>query len=113
MNTPIVPADLDDDAAWAEYVAALPEPTDAELAAVLTEHANPYAEQVAGCHEGFRASARMILDPRADRAGRRARLGSVRLERPRPGHPGAGPLARRRRVRRIPPALTPPLNNLD
>jgi hypothetical protein len=59
------PADVDDDAAWAEYCAALPDPTDAELAAVLADHHNPYAEQIADCDEGFRTSARMIWKSRA------------------------------------------------
>jgi hypothetical protein len=57
---PTVPADVDDDKAWTEYCAALPDPTDAELAAVIADHANPFAEQIASCDEGFRASARMI-----------------------------------------------------
>jgi hypothetical protein len=57
---PAVPADLNDDAAWAAYCAALPDPTEAEIAAVLAEHTGPYAEQIAHADEGFRAAARMI-----------------------------------------------------
>jgi hypothetical protein len=60
MTGPIVPA-----AAWAEYCAALPDPTEAEIAAVLAEHAGPYAERIAHADEGFRTCARMIWRERA------------------------------------------------
>jgi hypothetical protein len=60
-----VPADLNDDAAWAEYCAALPDPTEAEIAAVLAEHTGPYAEQIAHADEAFRTCARMIWRERA------------------------------------------------
>jgi len=63
MTAPAVlaaPDNIDDDAAWAEYCAALPDPTDAELAAVVAEYANPYADRIAHADEGFRVSARLI-----------------------------------------------------
>lgn len=60
------PADIDDDAAWTEYCAALPKPTDAELAVVLTWATNPYADRIAHADEGFRTSARMIWQARRD-----------------------------------------------
>ena len=65
MTEPTVPTDLNDDAAWGAYCAALPAPTDGELAAVMAEFHNPYAEQIADCHEGFRTSARMLWQKRA------------------------------------------------
>jgi hypothetical protein len=62
------PDDVTDDAAWHAYCAELPDPTDAELAAVLADYHDPYADQRAHAAAGFRTSARMIW--RARREGR-------------------------------------------
>jgi hypothetical protein len=54
---PSAPADLNDDEAWQQYVAALPQPTTDDYAAVITEFGNPYAEQIKHCQMLFRAAA--------------------------------------------------------
>lgn len=61
-----VPADLDDDEAWATYCAALPEPTDREIADVLAEYGDPYAASRAEVVETYKNSARSIWKIRAD-----------------------------------------------
>lgn len=58
--TPLAPADLNDDAAWQQYIAALPAPTTDEYAAVIAEFGDPYAPQVAACREVFADAARSI-----------------------------------------------------
>lgn len=60
-----VPADLDDDEAWATYCAALPEPTDREIADVLAEYGDPYAASRAEVVETYKNSARSIWKIRA------------------------------------------------
>jgi hypothetical protein len=63
---PEVPADLDDDAAWTAYCAALPEPTDQQIADVLAEYGDPYAAPRADAVEGFKNTARVLWKLRAD-----------------------------------------------
>jgi hypothetical protein len=65
---PPVPADVDDDAAWSAYCAALPEPSTDERAEVMVEYGNPYAENIEQCRELFRDACRIIWqDRRSDR----------------------------------------------
>jgi hypothetical protein len=59
-GVPEVPADLDDDAAWAAYCTALPPATDQEIADVLAEYGDPYAGPRAEVVDGFKAAARMV-----------------------------------------------------
>lgn len=64
-SLPEVPADLDDDQAWAAYCAALPEPTDKQIADVLAEYGDPYAASRAEVADRFRDAARMIRKMRS------------------------------------------------
>jgi hypothetical protein len=63
---PEVPADLDDDAAWAVYCAAMPDPTDQQIADVLAEYGDPYAAPRADAVDGFKNVARTLWRLRAD-----------------------------------------------
>jgi hypothetical protein len=60
-----VPADVADAAGWAEYVAALPEPTEAELAATAAEFDPTFAAARASAVDGFRNAARTLWYLRA------------------------------------------------
>jgi hypothetical protein len=62
---PAVPADLDDDAAWAAYCTALPPATDRQIADVLAEYGDPYAALRAEAVEAFKLAARSIWKIRA------------------------------------------------
>jgi hypothetical protein len=57
---PEVPADLDDDAAWAAYCTALPPATDQQIADVLAEYGDPYAALRAEAVEAYKLAARSI-----------------------------------------------------
>lgn len=65
-----VPADLDDDEAWAAYCAALPEPTDQQIADVLAEYGDPYAAARADAVEGFKRAARLYWQMRRTHAAK-------------------------------------------
>lgn len=58
-SIPEVPAELDDDAAWAAYCAALPQPTDKQIADVLAEYGDPYAALRAEVVGHYKDTARM------------------------------------------------------
>jgi hypothetical protein len=64
-SIPEVPADLDDDAAWATYCTALPPATDQQIADVLAEYGDPYAALRAEAVEAFKLAARSIWKIRA------------------------------------------------
>jgi hypothetical protein len=64
-KTMLAPADLNDDTAWQEYIAALPVPSTDEYTAVLAEFGDPYGDRVAECREAFRTAARTIWHGRA------------------------------------------------
>jgi hypothetical protein len=61
----MVPADVDDAAAWEVYCKALPEPTDAQIADVLAEYGDPYAAARADAVAAFKDAARSIWKMRA------------------------------------------------
>lgn len=61
----MVPADVDDAAAWEVYCKALPEPTDAQIADVLAEYGDPYAAARAEAVAAFKDAARSIWKMRA------------------------------------------------
>lgn len=63
---PEVPADVNDDGAWAAYCAALPQPTDQEIADVLDEYGDPYAAPRAEAVRGYKNVARVLWRMRAD-----------------------------------------------
>lgn len=60
LAVPAAPAELDDDTAWAQYAAALPEPTDAQIEAVAAEFADTYTAARVAAVDGFRNAARTL-----------------------------------------------------